>query len=790
MGAVVTDAVAKIGSGFQGMIDDIRVYDRALPLLEVGELFSAGQATNSAPTITEFAAQGTEIDRPTRPIAFTIADKETAAEGLVVTARSSNQALLPDAQITLFEPSAQKIYRGNRLIKLAPVQGQSGQALVTVAVSDGAFSASSSFDFRVGLAPLVLSVEARNVTGNYIEYSNRGPLSQETGGRNFYVAAQGPLISWSTDKLTYGKVEYGLTTAYGNATAYDGVPSKFHFASLANLSANAQYHYRIVAKDAAGAVSVSPDQVFTTIGLYGSSSGDGSFTKPWDLETAILDNTLVTSKNFALKPGDTIWLRSGVYGKADFTFISRLIGEADSRLTIRQFPGERAIVDGGISAYGGWVDYWGFEIMSTNPFRRVRGGERPGGINFYGRAQKAINLVVHDTGHPAIGFWSDNGAGGGIYGVVMWGNGLYDLENPSFPDGWIRGSGIYAQNREGNPFIKDVVSFREFTTGFKMYTENGYANNFHVEGNTVFDNDGRTLFAAAYKNPIQQLKVISNYVYMEEEDGRPAVRLGYYDTYDMVEAEIRGNYFVNGRSPWGALYIKKWQKMTFTNNTLVSQGGIGEWGVYIPLVTFYNAATPAVYTWDENVYYGGEKNKEFRVDGPWNTMASLTEWRETTGFDRHSAFSPALPTSNAVFVRPNEYELGRAHITVFNWERLDTVSVDVSNCGLAQGEAFEVRDAQNFLGEPVLRGRYTGASLQLPMNLTQTTAIVGDVVHFETSAHSSKKFNVFVLLKSETELQREDVSGNGAVTAYDAALALEQGKSALEAAYIAERAVE
>src|SRR5690242_6677978 len=38
----------------------------------------------------------------------------------------------------------------------------------------------------------------------------------------------------------------------------------------------------------------------------GSPSGDGSFTKPWDLATALAGPAEVT-------PGSTIWLRGGLY---------------------------------------------------------------------------------------------------------------------------------------------------------------------------------------------------------------------------------------------------------------------------------------------------------------------------------------------------------------------------------------------------------------------------------------------------------------------------------------------
>jgi hypothetical protein len=56
-----------------------------------------------------------------------------------------------------------------------------------------------------------------------------------------------------------------------------------------------------------------------------------------------------------------------------------------------------------------------------------------------------------------------------------------------FPNGWTRGSPIYAQNKDGTRYITDVIAFRNFTTGMKAYTEGGYANGFDFEGNVTFD---------------------------------------------------------------------------------------------------------------------------------------------------------------------------------------------------------------------------------------------------------------------------------------------------------------
>ena len=63
------------------------------------------------------------------------------------------------------------------------------------------------------------------------------------------------------------------------------------------------------------------------------------------------------------------------------------------------------------------------------------------------------------------------------------------------------------------------------------------------------------------------------------------------------------------------------------------------------------------------------------------------------------------------FIEPNIYESGRATVTVYNWAGAPSVRVSLANLGLANGDRYEVRDVQNYLGdnnvaEPVLTDVY------------------------------------------------------------------------------------
>ena len=67
----------------------------------------------------------------------------------------------------------------------------------------------------------------------------------------------------------------------------------------------------------------------------GSDSADGSLARPW----RTLEHGLSR-----LAPGRTLYLRGGVYYE---TVTARLTGEPAAPITVRSYPGELAILDGG-----------------------------------------------------------------------------------------------------------------------------------------------------------------------------------------------------------------------------------------------------------------------------------------------------------------------------------------------------------------------------------------------------------------------------------------------------------
>src|ERR1700682_208075 len=70
----------------------------------------------------------------------------------------------------------------------------------------------------------------------------------------------------------------------------------------------------------------------------GTPQGDGSITKPWDLDTAL--GSPHGTQPATLLPGDTLWLRGGTYIPfTDNGYISQLRGTASAPIIVRNYNG-------------------------------------------------------------------------------------------------------------------------------------------------------------------------------------------------------------------------------------------------------------------------------------------------------------------------------------------------------------------------------------------------------------------------------------------------------------------
>jgi hypothetical protein len=142
---------------------------------------------NAVPTITQVADQTIFTNESTGALSFTVADAETAAESLTVTAESSDESVVSSAAGLDLGGSG-----NDRTIAITPVAGASGTSTVTIKVSDGGGSSTTT--------SFVVTVNALSHNADLSSLSvSSGSLNPAfTGGETSYTAS----VAYEIDFVT------------------------------------------------------------------------------------------------------------------------------------------------------------------------------------------------------------------------------------------------------------------------------------------------------------------------------------------------------------------------------------------------------------------------------------------------------------------------------------------------------------------------------------------------------------------------------------------------------------
>ncbi len=467
----------------------------------------------------------------------------------------------------------------------------------------------------------------------------------------------------------------------------------------------------------------------------GQRGATGAASDPWDLATALAHPASVA-------PGDTIWLHGGTYMGS---YTSQLKGEPDRPIIVRQLPGERATIDskdqsssGTLTVNGSDTWYWGFEVTNSSPRRtsKMKGSEptdlnRPEGVVVFGPRTRFINLVVHDNA-DGYGFWMP-AQDSEIYGNLIYYNGW------AAPDRG-HGHGIYAQNREGIKHIEDNIQFSGFGMGLRAYgTENASAKRIEFIGNVAINsgalfgdppNNWANFFVSVGLGS-EGILFDSNHSYHTTTADRGSSSLGW--VFSSVEKDViaRRNYWIGGAP---AIELWNWERLVYEDNVAYSQS-------HLMLVLNYKPEQDVSrYRLNRNTYYGSGL---MRLNG---SNCRWPQWLETSRLDADSRYNEGRPRGSWVFLRPNRYEPGRAHLILYNWDLKDSVAVDLHSV-LPRGARFELRDAENFFGPPILTGIYNGEPVSVPMRGLTAATPVG----LPAPQHTAPEFAVLVVLKTSAE---------------------------------------
>ena len=145
---------------------------------------------NLAPTIGAVADVTVNVNTATGPLSVTLADDTTAAASIGLTGSSSNQALVPNANIAITGTGSV------RTVVVTPAANQTGTATITLTATDAnGLTATETFLLRVSAAPTISDVANATTSLN----TAAGPFNVTVGDD---LTAAGSLVLSATSSNT------------------------------------------------------------------------------------------------------------------------------------------------------------------------------------------------------------------------------------------------------------------------------------------------------------------------------------------------------------------------------------------------------------------------------------------------------------------------------------------------------------------------------------------------------------------------------------------------------------
>lgn len=465
----------------------------------------------------------------------------------------------------------------------------------------------------------------------------------------------------------------------------------------------------------------------------GTEPGAGTKEKPYSFVQAF------GGKDVQIKPGSTVYLLSGGY-KPEYpnsheksktsvpkVFHIEIRGEPGNPISVLPGPGDTVHLDGGLEVNGSHVRISNLEIGHSDYGVT---GNYPPAVNFVkSRNVELINCNL-------FGSCSTVSAMAPSKDILIYGCLIHD--SCGLPHG---ASNSYLQNNaDSTKTVEQCVAYRSSAQnlGVHVYSADA-AHNVRFIDNIAFLGGG----AATGKNwdnifinpgvPFDGVEVTGNVAYQQETacGWRPNVRISSKKEakktdYTNVRGVVRDNWFMGGLY---AVSMGRWKQMAFENNRLWAE----------KLMIEINSATigdaiPAQeqkpdlsgYRLGGNHYFTMPDAASFRYDRvgkieEGDPLLTFAKW-QALGLDKDSILEKTAngrPTGSMVRVYTNRYEKGRGHVAIFNWDRQDSVKVDLSKV-LIQGDRYQIYNCAEVTHtlaatKPVLTGVYDGGELAFPM---------------------------------------------------------------------------
>ncbi len=431
----------------------------------------------------------------------------------------------------------------------------------------------------------------------------------------------------------------------------------------------------------------------TPIGVFvsvdGKSTAKGTQDDPIDLATAL-------SSSSPARPGETIWIKEGVY-KGSFN--SEVSGVSGHPVSIKPLLGQRVIIDSynsginsaGIRVNGQWSDFYNIECTSSDTNRgstkeRYPDVKAKSGIAVFGAHTNIFNCLTYDNIGGGIDFWK-TAIDSTLHGNIIYNNGFAH-------SGRGAAHGVYTQNTTGYKHITNNIIFFGFQTGLHPYsTGKAPINNFTIENNVWFlagasdprDSQQKTNLIIYTKSGVKNLLIKNNKGYSQVNRGSSITSDDISGTATLID-----NYLVERLEVYDL-----WDKFELKGNTI----------------------------------YGNIDQK------PDNIIDDISD----------NTFETSRPTSgNKVFVDANVIDPRRGRIVIYNYDNASSVDVDLSSI-LKKGEAYRVHSVMGLFQEALVKGVYDGLDVNIPMGTIEPPQPNGNPNGIDENDGPKKRFGTFIV---------------------------------------------
>jgi surface-anchored protein len=295
---------------------------------------------NDLPTISDVGNQSTDEDTATGAIPFTVGDVETAAGALAVTAASSDQSLVPNANIVIGGSGA------NRTVTITPAANLSGSVTITLTVTDaGGLTATDNFVLTVGGvndAPTISNVSDQSTNEDTPTGAIAfivGDLETPAGSLVVTATSSNTTLVPNANIVLGGSGANRTVTITPVANLFGNTTITLSVTDAGGLSATDSFLLTVNAVNDLPTISDISNRFI----LEGNSTGAIPFTVG-DIETAAADLIVTaTSSNQAVVPNANIVLGgSGTNRTISLTSIANQVGASTITVTVTDASGGQA----------------------------------------------------------------------------------------------------------------------------------------------------------------------------------------------------------------------------------------------------------------------------------------------------------------------------------------------------------------------------------------------------------------------------------------------------------------